>query len=396
MRTEAPPVVDVIDIAGLRAVNPTAVTRHLEQKLGQPLDVALLNRDLLRTFGDGYYERVDYSMTRERDRNVLRVMPVEKAWGPDYLRLGLNLNTTITGRSSFSLRAAYQKTWLNALGGELLYSAELGTNTGVGVDYYQPLDPAQRYFVDAAVAVRRETMALFVNDLRISDYRNSVARLDLSAGVNLGLAGQARLGWREERQRLAIETGLPLLPTDQLSSSGMFLSLETDQRDQLHVSTNGWSARAAWFESARGDYGKLTLAVDGTVQVSDWVLGARGTYAGSTFGNLPPQEMGRLGGFLNLSGFASDQLMGNKVSYGHVRAERIFGRMPLGVRGDLRVGIALEAAQVGVPLSEPQRTGLLDSVLVYGRTETPFGPAYVGLGRSGSGPLNAYVFVGTP
>jgi NTE family protein len=393
---DQPSMVDAIEITGLHTVNPAAVSRHIEQKPGTPLDVATLNRDLLRAYGEGYFERVDYSMTRDGDRNVLRIMPVEKSWGPDYLRLGLNLNSSVTGQSSFSVRAAYQKTWLNALGGELLYSAELGTNTGLGVDYYQPLDAAQRYFVDAAATFRRETMALFANDLRISDYRNSVARTSMSLGVNLGMVGQARLGWREARHQLEIETGLPLLPVDVLSSSGPLLSIEIDRRDQLHISASGWSARASWFESANGNYNKLALDMDGSVQVKDWVIGARGTYTGSTFGRLPPQEMGRLGGFMNLSGFSTDQLMGNKVSYGHIRAERILGRMPLGVRGDLRVGVALEAGKVGVPLSEPQRTGLLSSVLVYGRAETPFGTAYVGLGRSGSGSANAYVFIGTP
>ena len=393
---DQPVVVDAIEIEGLRTVSRSAVTRHVGQKVGEPLDVANLNRDLLRTYGDGYYERVDYSMTREGERNVLRVLPVEKSWGPDYVRLGLNLNSTINGRSSFSLRAAYQKTWLNELGGELLFTGELGTNTGVGVDFYQPLDAAQRYFVDVAASVRQESMSLFINDLRISDYRNNVTRLDASVGVNIGLLGQARLGWRTQHQQLGIETGLPILPTNSLSSSGGFVALEMDHRDQLHVSTNGWSARASYFESSKGNYDRLSVALDGTVQVSEWVLGARGSYIGSTYGLLPPQEMGRLGGFLNLSGFLNDQLMGNQLSYGHVRAERIVGRMPMGVRGDLRLGFALEAGRVGAPVSEPTRTGTLTSTLIYARAETPFGPAYVGLGRSESGPINAYVFIGTP
>jgi NTE family protein len=390
------PTVDAIDIVGLRNVNAQTVARYVEQKLGEPLNVTRLNRDLLRAYGDGYYERVDYTLTREQDRTVLRIMPVEKFWGPDYLRLGVNLNSTLAGRSSFSLRAAYQRTWLNSLGGELLLSSELGTNTGVGAEFYQPLDSAQRYFVDAVATARQESLALYNNDLRISDYRNNLVRLDVSAGVNLGLAGQLRLGWREERQRVKIETGLPLLPVDTLRISGALLSLELDQKNKLFIATQGWSARATWFESASRDYSRMTVALDGSYPLADWVLGARATYAGSVRGDLPLQEVGRLGGFLNLSGFSNDQLSGDKVSYGHIRAERLFGRMPLGLRGDLRLGVALEAGRVGTPLSEPKRVGVLNSGLIYVRGETPFGPAYVGVGRSSSGPVNAYLFIGTP
>ena len=388
--------VDAIEIAGLHTVNAAAVSRYVEQKVGESLDVTQLNRDLLRAYGDGYYERVDYTLVREGDRNVLRILPIEKSWGPDYMRLGVNLNSSLTGSSSFSVRGAYQKTWLNRLGGELLLSAELGSNTGVGADFYQPLDPAQRYFLDASASVRRESAALFNNDQRITDYRNTVARVDLSAGVNIGLVGQARLGWREERQEVNIDTGLPLLPTDLLRTSGILATLELDQKNQLYISTSGWSARGTWFESAHGDYNRVTVALDGNYQINDSVLGLRASYAGSVRGSLPPQDLAKLGGFLKLSGFANDQLSGDKVSYAHIRAERIFGRMPLGLRGDLRVGLALEAGRVGDPLSEPNRTGVLNSAVIYVRGETPFGPAYLGLGRSSSGPVNAYFFIGTP
>ncbi len=388
--------VDAIEIAGLQTVNAAAIERYLEQRPGQRLDVPQLNRNLLRAYGDGYYERVDYTLTRQDNKSLLRITPVEKTWGPDYLRLGVNLNSTLTGRSTYSLRAAYQKTWLNSLGAEWLASAELGSNTGISGEFYQPLDPAQRYFVDAAASIRRESLALFSNDLRISDYRNSIARLDLTAGVNLGMTGQTRLGWRNEHQTVEIETGLPLLSNDPLQIRGWMASWETDQKNQLHIATTGWSGKGSVFESANGNYNLLNLNLEGSYQLADWVLGVRGNYAGSTFGKLPVQQMGRLGGFLNLSGFASDQLMGNRVSYGHIRAERILGRMPTGLAGDLRVGLAFELGKVADPVSEQRRSGLLNSSVIYVRGETPFGPAYIGLGQSSSGPVNAYLFIGTP
>ncbi len=390
------PLVNAIEIAGLHTVNPTAVARHIEQPLNQPLDLPTLNRNLLRIYGDGDFERVDYTLTHDGQQDVLRILPVEKTWGPDYLRAGLNLNSTLTGRSSYSVRAAYQKTWLNSLGGELLLSGEIGSNTGISAEFHQPLDAAQRYFVDAAASLRREDFAIFVDDLRISDYRKDIARLDLLAGINFGPAGQARLGWREDRQRSLITTGLPLLPTTPLRVSGALATLELDQKNQLLVATSGWAAKASWFESAKRDYDRITLGVDGALQFKDWVLGLRGSYVGSTHGKLPLQDAARLGGFLNLSGFADGQLSGNRIGYMHVRGERIFGRMPLGLRGDLRLGLALEAGRVGRPLSEPDRTGVLDSALIYFRGETPFGVAYLGLGRSSSGPVNAYFFLGTP
>jgi NTE family protein len=130
--------------------------------------------------------------------------------------------------------------------------------------------------------------------------------------------------------------------------------------------------------------------------LADWVIGLRATHTGSTYGELPVQDMAKLGGFLNLSGFATGQFSGDQVSYAHIRGERILGRMPLGLRGDMRVGVALETGKVGVPVSEPRRLGWLNSGLLYAGGETPLGPVYFGLGRSSTGATNAYVFIGTP
>ena len=86
---QGPAMVDEIEIAGLKSVNPATVSRYVDQRLGAPLDAVALNRSLLRAYGDGSYEQVDYTLLRQHDRNVLRILPVEKSWGPDYLRLGL-------------------------------------------------------------------------------------------------------------------------------------------------------------------------------------------------------------------------------------------------------------------------------------------------------------------
>ena len=117
---------------------------------------------------------------------------------------------------------------------------------------------------------------------------------------------------------------------------------------------------------------------------------------GSPRGVLPVSEADTLGGFLNLSAYGSGQFIADTLRYGHVRAERIIGQLPLGLRGDMRVGLALELGRTANPYSETRRDGLLDSVALYLGGETPFGPVYVGLGLGSRGASNAYLFLGTP
>ncbi len=391
--------VDAIEIAGLKRVNPETVTRYLRQRTGEPLDTGALNRDLLRAYGDGGYEGVDYALLTEHDRHVLRITPLEKRWGPDYLRFAVNLDSNLSQGSSYGLRAGYQKTWLNALGGELLFSGEIGSNTGAGVEWMQPLDAAQRSFVQTSASYRRVRRDVFQNDDRISEYRVGTATLDLLAGINIGLLGQARLGWQDSHIAASIDTGVPVLPEQTVHVAGWLAALELDQLNRLYFPSRGWALRTSWFESSQRDYSKLALELRAAWQFDGWgpwVLGSRLAYTGSTRGALPAYDAGFLGGFLNLSGFATGQVIGDKLRYGQIRAERIIGNAPLGLRGDLRLGLALEAGKVGTPYTETGRKGWLNSSTVFLGGETSLGPVYLGIGHAGSGQTNAYLFIGTP
>ena len=134
----------------------------------------------------------------------------------------------------------------------------------------------------------------------------------------------------------------------------------------------------------------------GALPWRQYVLAGRASGVGSPRGELPLHDAGKRGGFLNLTGFASGQLLGDRVAYAHVRAERIIGSLPLGLRGDMRLGLAVEAGRVGQPYARKRRDGWLNSVALYIGGETPIGPVCLGLGQGSGKSTNAYPFVGTP
>ncbi|MBL8341837.1 MAG: patatin-like phospholipase family protein, partial [Rubrivivax sp.] len=414
--------VDAVDVVGLARVNEAVVQRYLVQPLGAPLDTVALDRAMGRIYGDGWYEHVDYSVVRQAGaggtsadsaRNVLRVMPVEKSWGPDYLRLGLRLDSNLSQGSTYQLRAAYHRTWVNALGGELLVTGELGSTTGAGVEWLQPVTPDKLWYVDALADYRRERNDYFFLEQRIAEYRSVRWRAQLAGGLSLSLVGTARAGWREWRTNNELDTGIDILANlPERSTGGWFVGVDFDQLDRLYFPRSGWSAEAEVFDSPRRDYSRLSLDLRGaftgalagrlvgtlpeSLREAGWVLGGRLSWVGSPRGALPLDDAARLGGFLNLTAFASGQLIGDDVAYGHVRAERIIGRLPLGLRGDMRLGVALEAGRVATPYTVQKRTGTLRSLAVYLGGETPLGPVYLGIGHGSGGSTNAYLFIGTP
>ena len=395
------PRIDEVEIAGLSRVNAEVVRRYLEQRDGAPLDTNRLNRDLLRAYGDGHYERVDYALVQTPGKTVLRLFPVEKSWGPDYLRLALRLDSNLSQGSTYLLRVGYQKTWLNRLGGELLLVGELGSSTGASAEFYQPVDSAQRWFVDAMVEYKRERNDYFFEESRIAEYRSARSRLELTAGINFNLLGQVRAGWRETQVTNRLDTGVDVFQalvgtSAERASGGWLLTLDMEQADRLYFPRRGWSAQASYFESSRRDYSRAALELRSAWPWGANVLAARATWVGSPRGELPLTDAARLGGLLNLTGFASGQLIGDEMAYGHVRVERIIGRAPLGLRGDLRLGVALEAGKVAHPYSKQVRDGWLNSVAVYLGGETPVGPVFLGIGRGSGNSVNAYLVIGAP
>ncbi|MBP6776712.1 MAG: patatin, partial [Piscinibacter sp.] len=123
----------------------------------------------------------------------------------------------------------------------------------------------------------------------------------------------------------------------------------------------------------------------------------RVAFTGSPVGSLPEWDTAKLGGFLNLTAFARDQLIGDNASYAGLRVERIIGKMPLGIRGDIRMGGTVEAGRIGTPYTETNLRGWQNSLGLYIGGETPLGAIMFGAGYSpSSGYSNVYFVLGTP
>ena len=395
-RPDDNPVIDQIEITGQKRVPPDYVDRHITVRPGEPMDTAELEGNLLRMYGDGHFESVDYTLLRNRDKNILRVTPTEKTWGPDYLRFGLNLESAMNAESTYNLRAAYHRTWLNPLGGEWLTTVQVGNAPGISTDFYQPLDRRQRFFLQPSFSYASRTYNVHQNNRRIAQLDVREADLNLLGGVNVGLLGPVKFGWQERYRRNEIGIGMPMLSAESRRFGGWLTSIDFDQMDRLYAPTRGWSARGNYFSSAGEGYGRAELDLRGAYPVRDIVLLGRLYGAAATRGTLPGYDAASLGGFLNLSGFVKDQMLGDSALYGHMRAEKIVGHMPLGLRGDLRVGLALEAGRVDRRYTETQLQGWQRSTALYLGGETPLGMMYLGLGHAPNGMTNVFVFVGTP
>lgn len=389
-----PVQIDQIAITPLKRQPPDYIQEHIRQKPHEVLDREKLEQDLIRLYGDGFYESVDYNIETKGNKNTLRINARETTWSSDYFTFGFDINNEYRQGTNFDLRGAYRSTWINKHGGEFFGTIDIGSTPGFEAEFYQPLNYRQTYFVQPSLYSKSETFNVFRNEDKIAEYKLIRNYSELVLGQNLDSFGQIKLGWREYDIKSTSDISSVDLGNFHDKYGGTLFDLNIDTRNRLHFPSRGWSTHISYFDSQAHDYGKLDSEFDFAYPLDNFVLAGHASYVRSTFGQLPAMDAAYLGGFLNLSAYASNQIIADNALYAHLRGEHIIGRMPLGFNGDMRLGIGLEAAKLKYAYTLNDVDNWLNSAVIYLGGETPLGPAYLGVGFSDDGKFNLYMQVG--
>jgi len=386
--------INAIAIGPLKYIPPAYIEQNIHQQINAPLDRKTLEQDLIRTYGDGYYDYVDYRIAQDQGKNTLWINVQERKWSDDYFTFGFSMDNEYRQGSRFDLRSAYRSTWLNPYGGEIFATADIGSNPALEAEFYQPLDYRQTYFINPAYHHERETIDVYRDDTQIAEYQLTRAYSELMFGRNLDNYGQIKAGWRTYDMKSTANVSAVELGNLHATYGGYLFEMVMDDRNRLYFPSHGWYGDISYFESNQQDYNKLSSELGFAYPVTDYVIAVRANYTRALRGQLPAYDAAYLGGFLNMSAYATNQVIADNALYAHIRGERIIGRMPLGLNGDLRIGLGLEAAKVEQALTLTQPNQWLNSGVIYLGGETPLGPAYMGLGFSSHGRLNLYLQLG--
>jgi NTE family protein len=389
------PRVDEVQITGLKRINPEAILRHIRIRPGDRFDAARMNRDLDRVYGDGDVENADYNLVTRNGRTILRIVITEKSWGPDYLRSGVFIEATAK-ETQFAVRFAFHRKWLNSLGAEWLSGVQLGDRSTLFTEFYQPLEARETWFAQTGVGISRDLVNVYENDNRIAEYRIRQKRAFFALGANIGVLGALRLGYVYRHLDAVVETGAPTLPTGKTTLKGWEARIEFDQFDRPFFPTTGWYSRIAYFDSPDAGYSRLSADLRAAKSWGPYVLNGRVEYLSSPKGRLPLGDAGALGGFLALSGYSRAQILAGDIRFASIRGEKVIGRMPLGLSGDLRVGVSLETGKARDRFTETSLNGWQQAAAVYLGGQTSLGPLYLGYGHAKGGHSSLYLFLGLP
>lgn len=402
--------VSEVRVVGLDRVNPAVFHNLAKAQEGKDLDRARLEADIQTIYGQGDYERISYHFEPQADDgDLLIVNAVEKAWGPGYLGFGLGLMTDNQGDSRFGLRGTYDQRWVNDLGAEIGVDLTLGNVPNLHAEFYQPFNLERAGFVAPYLDYGLNPESIFLNDQRIARYDVIRARLGVDLGTTLRET-EFRIGPYLGQTEVSLDTGSPKLEEGRINDTGLRARLYYDTMDSAGVPREGTRI----FLEARNPL----EAMGADVQYTRALLTATTAHSfgphtlalkvkgGTSFGEpMPYYDQFALGGFLNLSGYAYEQFRGEEMAFAGLAYYRQIAALPPPIGRGLYLGASLEAGWLseGVVRSpitgertvlSPEKSGFGAS-LFFG-SDTWIGPAYLGLGVTGTGESTIYVLIGQP
>jgi NTE family protein len=394
--------VDEIRVEGLQRTNPEVLLGLVDSKPGEPLTEETVGADLRRIFGRRDFESISYRLIGgDTGPRAMIIEPQEKSWGPDYLRFGLGLATDFESDSQFNLLFQYRRTWLNRLGGEWLTEVQIGQDTHLLTEFFQPLHEAGVWFAAPNLSVGQTTRAVFSGDDKVADYRARVGQIGVDFGATLGTWGIARLGPVWSRIDAEVDTGVPFLPSVEETTAGMRAALFVDQTNHAFFPTRGYGAAASAYAAlesfgSAASYerleGKLRAAASwGPHTFYGFVAG--GTDLGS---GMPSYESFTLGGPLHLSGYRINQFAGRRYSFGRLMYYNQTLPLPDLLGSGVYVGGSAEVGRITDRVDALPSPGTLWSGSVFLGADTFLGPLFLGFGKGQGNHWSLYLLLGVP
>jgi len=386
----------VVNVRGTDENSAKAIQKSLQNQIGRPLNIDLLEKDLNILWGRGRYAGLSYELSNSGDQNGLLIHARPKTYAPPFLNIGLEINNTQTDVFDFNLRGRITFMDLRQQGSEWRLDASLGSEISAGVEYYKLLG-SSHFFVSPTARYDRTKSGVFSEGEELGQYSLATALFGADIGYDLGSSSEIRLGYDFGHRQGKIQIGTPDLPEGGGKFSRASLRWAYDSTDSAILPTRGLriASRMDWnFDIPLSDE-KLPQASVRAVQFIP--LGDKDTLfaigEGDTSFDKSPTALNqfRLGGLLRISAATRNEFLGNHLVYGGFGYLRTLAHLPLLLGEKLSAGAWYE---VGSAYNDWSSKEIHHSVTAAIIAETFLGPIFVGASFGDDGRNNFLFAIG--
>jgi NTE family protein len=346
-----------IEADGFVASDSMRLNMLLARHVGVPLDMDALEADIAVVAGLDRYETVTWRLIRDAARGYgLRVDGRAKTYAPPFMMLGINLENTTSSDFRITATARYLAFDVVGSGSELRIDGTVGSDPTLATELYRPIGSTP-LFVAPYAGLGSRTFNVIDNDAVIARYRQTVSRVGLKVGVNLGARSDLRVGAYVGRTTASITVGDPGFPELRGKETGGEIVWRLDTQDSPIVPSTGVSSEVRLTRIFNGpDVAVDEETVDfvssptqlSAVANKFWSVGPRNRLflyggVGTSFDDAPlPTDQFALGMPFRLGAYSAGELRGPHYYVATGGYLRQIGRMPDFMGGPVFAGGWLE------------------------------------------------------
>ncbi|MCE9615051.1 MAG: patatin-like phospholipase family protein [Lentisphaerae bacterium] len=387
-----------IVVTGLSRVDPRVAAGRVGTQPGTPIELKHLNRDLMRLYALGEFDQVGFRyLAPPLGSNTLEYVVEEKAWGPNYLHMGMRLTSDLDQESSWNVLFNHRRTSLNRLGAEWDTDAELGSERSIKTEFYQPLDFQGILFVAPHGGYEVKNQGIYEGEQRVAEYQVRTWEGWLDGGVQLRRYAELRSGYVLRDVSAGLETGDADLPDYTATEAAWSTRLVLDTRDRTVFTTSG---RIVELEAELGreglggdtGYDRLSARTLQAIPLGAGALHVSAIYGTDLDDGLPSHALFELGGETSFMGLSEGQLRGEKVAGGSLGVQHALGKLPPNLGRATYLIVRTDIGDTWMADEDPD--WLIGAGAGLG-ADTILGPLYFGYGRAEGGRSSFYLSMGT-
>jgi len=385
--------------------NSTVSKAIIEEKLainiGDVVSKAQLQSAIERVYSLNKFEYVDAEFLDLAEGRKLIITTRAQSWGPNYLHLGFKLESDFKQGSIIDIDLAYILNDVTPYGGMWINEIKLGWESLLATEFYQPLSENQHYFARTRIQYSQDKWEATEDRVELIN-KSYLAKLGV--GFDYFNDGVIEFGFLGETGKLAFENhqGQSL----DYESYGGYLSFNYDSLNSINFPTYGnkLSFNMFWRNDRYqevDDIGpkdtSLEIQLDwrGAFTVNNHSFVGITSFATVNNDSDFTVHVTELGGFLNLSGYQKDALIGAHkvfaaIVYQYDLGRELFGKASL----PLYLGTSFETGNVWQLSESIEIDDMVRSGSLYLGTDTDFGPAVFGFGFASGGENTVFLSLG--
>ena len=391
------PVIDFIEINNKTGLKDEVMRVRIHQKIGEPLDIPQLEKDIAYIYGLDYSGSVVYSLEQRDEKTGLIIYVRDRKWAHSYLQFGLSIESALEIQSLTNFYVSYNKNNLNSLAGEFRAVAAVGTEPELSAEVYQPVNVNLDIFVSAKTGFETNVVPILIGDHIDSIQRFDRKYISLSTGKIFKQTTELSLGLRYNDGRVTAISGSSFDQETTFIESFYYVKLFHDSLDNLSFPNTGFYSNISYSANrenlgANFDYEQMRLEIAGAGTFFDrYTFFSRALFETTLDEDAPYNALFWRGGFLELSGTVRNELFGEHFGL----VETVFYRR----LGDITflpiyTGFSLEAGNAWLETSDINSDNIRYSGSLFIGADTFLGPIYIAFGASSQGDAAFYLNIG--